>query len=464
MPCHTINEAPMFSTAVILAGGASRRMGFDKQTLSFDGRPLIERTVELFRELFDDIVIVTDRPQLYRDKKVRVVSDVFPGCGPMAGIHAGLLQAKSLFVYVIGCDMPYPEPNYINLMKRKLESAAANSVAGCMMRRDTGCLEPLNAFYNVALTDAMARSLENGERSLQSFCRNRPFIWVKEDEARAISSELRMFYNINDFVDVIDVRGGAVPSKSLRSEYVQPISMARVTEAAGAVNGEDYVVREGCLSLIVNGVPMTELHALPDRWHDLAIGWLYTQGLIEGASEVSSFHVELIEGRADAFDAHVELNGPILFVQKEPFYFPLPRKDKLDREWHSPLSPLDVVGDIMSLLDEKTSLFRETGGTHSMILFDLESREMTDVCEDTSRHACLDKLIGRALLERRDLSREGLAMSCRVTTTIMRKIICANIPIVMSRSATTASAVQLACEAGITLICFARGRRYNLMT
>lgn len=463
MPCHTINEAPMFSTAVILAGGASRRMGFDKQTLSFDGRPLIERTVELFRELFDDIVIVTDRPQLYRDKKVRVVSDVFPGCGPMAGIHAGLLQAKSLFVYVIGCDMPYPEPNYINLMKRKLESAAANSVAGCMMRRDTGCLEPLNAFYNVALTDAMARSLENGERSLQSFCRNRPFIWVKEDEARAISSELRMFYNINDFVDVIDVRGGAVPSKSLRSEYVQPISMARVTEA-GAVNGEDYVVREGCLSLIVNGVPMTELHALPDRWHDLAIGWLYTQGLIEGASEVSSFHVELIEGRADAFDAHVELNGPILLVQKEPFYFPLPRKDKLDREWHSPLSPLDVVGDIMSLLDEKTSLFRETGGTHSMILFDLESREMTDVCEDTSRHACLDKLIGRALLERRDLSREGLAMSCRVTTTIMRKIICANIPIVMSRSATTVSAVQLACEAGITLICFARGRRYNLMT
>lgn len=118
----------------------------------------------------------------------------------------------------------------------------------------------------------------------------------------------------------------------------------------------------------------------------------------------------------------------------------------------------------MSLLDEKTSLFRETGGTHSMILFDLESREMTDVCEDTSRHACLDKLIGRALLERRDLSREGLAMSCRVTTTIMRKIICAAIPVVMSRSATTASAVQLACEAGITLICFARGRRYNLMT
>jgi formate dehydrogenase accessory protein FdhD len=194
------------------------------------------------------------------------------------------------------------------------------------------------------------------------------------------------------------------------------------------------------------------------------IGWLYTQGQILGASEVTSFHVEPIEGRVDAFDAHVELNGPILLVQKEPFYFPLPRKDRLDSEWHSLLSPLEVVGEIMNQLDERTSLFRETGGTHSMILFDLESRKVTDVCEDTSRHTCLDKLIGRALLEHRDLSREGLAMSCRVTTTIMRKIIRADIPFVLTRSATTAPAVQQACEAGITLICFARGRRYNLMT
>jgi FdhD protein len=136
----------------------------------------------------------------------------------------------------------------------------------------------------------------------------------------------------------------------------------------------------------------------------------------------------------------------------------------LDSEWHSPLSPLEIVGEIMSQLDERTSLFRETGGTHSMILFDLKNREVTDVCEDTSRHTCLDKLIGRALLEHRDLSREGLAMSCRVTTTIMRKIIRADIPFVLTRSATTAPAVQQACEAGITLICFARGRRYNLMT
>lgn len=462
-PCHLAHKSPLFATAVILAGGASRRMGFDKQTLMLDGRPLIEQMVEQLRELFDDTIIVTDRPQLYCNEKVRTIPDVFPGGGPMAGIHAGLLQAKSRFVYVIGCDMPYPERGYIRLMKQKIEESVAESVAGCMMRRVAGCLEPLNAFYNVALADDMARSLADGERSLQSFCRNQPFLWVSEEEGRTVSPELRMFRNINDFADLIDVRGDDALSVAAGSEHIQPISMARVTEA-GAVNGEDYVVREGCLSLIVDGVLLAELHALPERWHDLAVGWLYTQGLIAGASQVSSFFVEPIEDRADAFNAHVELNGPITYIEKAPFYFPLPGKDTMDSLLRSPLSPVEVVGGIMSDLDEKTTLFRETGGTHSIILFDLENRDVIGVCEDTSRHACLDKLIGRALLEGRDLSRKGLAMSCRVTTTIMRKIVRAGIPIVMSRSATTASAVQQAREAGITLICFARGRRYNLMT
>ncbi len=497
---RTIPEAPLFATAVILAGGASRRMGFDKQTLKLDGRSLIERTVEQLGELFDDIIIVTDRPQLYRDDKVRLASDIFPGGGPIAGIHAGLLQAKSRFVYVIGCDMPYIEKDYINFMKRKLESADVGSVAGCMMRRETGYLEPLNAFYSATLAEALAKELEDGDRSLQFFCRNKPFLWVTEEEGRTVSPELRMFRNINDFADLIDARGGAAPPTSVRSERVQAVTVTRVTEA-GEVSCEDYVVREGYLSLIVDGVKRAELYALPERWRDLAVGWLYSEGVIGAAKEVLSFDVGPIAGRMDAFAAHIVLKQADGGVDNPTFSQPLPqimpngeqlvaasvyvgsRKDQdasslaatagsttdtgddpYAARDASPHFPLEVAGEIMGHLDGETSLFRETGGTHSMILFSLESREVTGVCEDTSRHACLDKLIGRAILDRRELNREGLAMSCRVTTTIMRKIIRAGIPVVISRAATTAAAVQLAREAGIILICFARGRRYNLMT
>ena len=493
-------DAPLFATAVILAGGASRRMGFDKQTLTLEGRSLIERTVEQLGELFDDVIIVTDRPQLYRDDNVRLAADVFPGGGPMAGIHAGLLHAKSRFAYVIGCDMPYLEKDYINLMKRKLESADTGSAAGCMMRRDTGYLEPLNAFYNVTLADAMAKDLKEGDRSLQLFCRIKPFLWVTEEEGRTVSPGLRMFRNINDFADLIDVRGCSAPSMSDRSEYMQPVPMTRVTEAS-EVSCEDYVVREGYLSLIVNGVPVTDFHALPERWYDLAIGWLYAEGMICAADDVLSFDVETIGDGVDAFVADVVLKhaesgektkpSPCARSQDEPDGRPCSAENEGefshgDRDASlsvttpsavahacdpsavvydvAPSFPLEIVGEIMGKLDEETSLFRETGGTHSIILFSLESREVTGVCEDTSRHACLDKLIGRALLDRRDLTHEGLAMSCRVTTTIMRKIARAGIPVVMSRAAATTAAVQMARESGITLICFARGRRYNLMT
>lgn len=478
--CRITPKTPMFATAVILAGGASRRMGFDKQTLTLGDRPLIERTVEQLGVLFDDIVIVTDRPQLYRDYNVRVMADVFSESGPMAGIHAGLLQAKSRFVYVIGCDMPYPDRDYINLMLRMLENTKSDSVVGCMMQRDDGRLEPLNAFYSTELAEDMAKSLDDGERSLQFFCRHQPFLWITEEEGRAISPELRMFRNINDFADLLDIRGCSALSMPDRSAHVRPVRISRVTWS-GEARCEDYVVQEGCLSLVVNGEEVSEIHALPERWRDLAVGWLYARGLISTADDVRSFQVEPIAGRADAFEARIVLGQIERSIEHQPIdhcssYAVLTASANSMTEttvvrdpsymvpYGTPPFSLDVVGKIMGHLDGETSLFRETGGTHSMIMFNLENYDVTDVCEDTSRHACLDKLIGHALLERRDLLHEGLATSCRVTTTIMQKIVRAGIPVVISRTATTTAAVQLARKAGITMICFARGRRYNLMT
>lgn len=96
-----------FGTAIVLAGGRSTRMGFDKQKLRLEtGQALPHLVIEKLSPRFEDILVVTQTPNLYKDLDVRCLSDLYPGKGPLAGIHAGLLAAKSDLAFVVGCDMP----------------------------------------------------------------------------------------------------------------------------------------------------------------------------------------------------------------------------------------------------------------------------------------------------------------------------------------------------------------------
>ncbi len=79
-------------SVIVLAGGASQRMGANKALLPLgDNETLIGRVVANLRVLSDDIVLVSNTPELYADLPVRHCIDRFKGAGPLAGLHAGLL-------------------------------------------------------------------------------------------------------------------------------------------------------------------------------------------------------------------------------------------------------------------------------------------------------------------------------------------------------------------------------------
>ncbi|MCX7635430.1 MAG: molybdenum cofactor guanylyltransferase [Syntrophales bacterium] len=94
-------------TGIILAGGRSTRMGTNKALIRIGGERLIDRTVRVYREVFDDIILVTNEPLLYVDQDVAIVTDVVPGRGPLMGIFTGLLFAAHDAAFVAPCDMPY---------------------------------------------------------------------------------------------------------------------------------------------------------------------------------------------------------------------------------------------------------------------------------------------------------------------------------------------------------------------
>lgn len=103
-------------TAIILAGGQSRRMGSDKAFIKIEGLPLIKRQLNLLKGIFKKIIIVSNSPKKYRFKNIKAVTDIIKNRGPLSGLHAGLKASGSFYNFVLACDMPFLNERLVRYM------------------------------------------------------------------------------------------------------------------------------------------------------------------------------------------------------------------------------------------------------------------------------------------------------------------------------------------------------------
>jgi len=214
---------------------------------------------------------------------------------------------------------------------------------------------------------------------------------------------------------------------------------------------------------------------------ELAAGFLFTEGIVSGAKDIERIEYTS-EGKQDQ-------EGNVVTVALRPgvqldvkrllrnFYVTsscgVCGKTSLDAVRvvvpHSlkagipKISP-KIVRTLPDRLRESQSLFAQTGGLHAAGLFTSEGR-LDAVAEDVGRHNAVDKVVGRMLMqERLPLSRHLLFVSGRTSYEIVQKAFIAGIPIVGSVSAPSTLAIDLAREAGVTLVGFVRGDGFNIYT
>jgi hypothetical protein len=120
----------------------------------------------------------------------------------------------------------------------------------------------------------------------------------------------------------------------------------------------------------------------------------------------------------------------------------------------------ELVLENMRQLRDMPGLFTETGGTHNGAL--MHHGKLRIWSEDISRHCMVDKLIGATLRNNWEFPEVAILLSCRVSDSIMEKLVVAGIPIVVSMSAVTDKAIELAKSHEVTLAGFVRGKRMNL--
>lgn len=150
-------------TGVILAGGESRRMGSDKSLLPLDGGRFIDHAYRTLAELFEEVLIVTNSPDLYAGLPCRKVPDIYPVKGSLAGIHSGLCHARTDKVFVVACDMPFLSAEVIRCL------CARNQAADVVIPRSQQGAEPLHALYDKRCLPAIEQLLDTGEKKILRF-------------------------------------------------------------------------------------------------------------------------------------------------------------------------------------------------------------------------------------------------------------------------------------------------------
>lgn len=186
-------------SGIVLAGGRSSRMGQDKTLLSINAETLIERTVKELHKAVDEIIIASNQKCKYNLAGTVEIPDVFPGRGPLGGIHAGLLAAKHTHAFVVASDMPFFSAN---LAKYLLSRSAGYDVVAPEI---DGCWEPLCAVYSQECLKPIEQFLVADIRKVYSFYPSVRVLRVREDELASIGKTNDIFCNLNTLKDYHDL-------------------------------------------------------------------------------------------------------------------------------------------------------------------------------------------------------------------------------------------------------------------
>ena len=206
----------MTLSAAILAGGQARRYGGrDKSALVVDGRSIRERQLEALAPIAHDILIVGSRASLQSGEgarpddpaeknraeprqsvTIREVGDRVPGCGPLGGLHAALLEATGDATFVVACDMPYISTAFV----RHLAALAADADA-VVPRTDRG-YHPLCAVYTRACLAPAARRLAERQLKMIDLFEDLRVRVVDANELGGFGDVRRLLTNINSPADL----------------------------------------------------------------------------------------------------------------------------------------------------------------------------------------------------------------------------------------------------------------------
>jgi FdhD protein len=264
------------------------------------------------------------------------------------------------------------------------------------------------------------------------------------------------------------------PYSMMTANVVRPVRVTRVSPQ-GRSNEPDVAATEEPMEVRIDGDPFAVIMRTPGADYELTAGFLFAERVILSASDLLGIErdaqarnvidVRLARAREGELAARANARRRVVMnsscglcgrVTIESLRVEAP---EISAEW---AVPAGVIAGLPDALRAAQAVFNETGGLHAAGLFQ-RSGALETVAEDVGRHNAVDKVVGRRLLDDRlPLSDSILFVSGRTSYEIVQKAFMAGIAVVGAVSAPSSLAVELAQDAGITLLGFVRGSAFNV--
>ena len=219
------------------------------------------------------------------------------------------------------------------------------------------------------------------------------------------------------------------------------------------------VVEEVPVALFVNGRHAMTAMMSPVQLEDFVTGYLFTEQIIKSVDEIESIRTE--KNRISVITRNLfKVLGPKKTILSgcggSASYIDTEKLPKIKSDFG--VSRDKINDSVRTVLSSDTHHL--TGGIHIVAL--LDAKNIVTVSEDIGRHNAVDRVIGYGLRAGIDFSRTFIISSGRISSEMVRKCLIANIPLIVSRSATTTLSVEIAEKTGVTVIGFARGGKMNI--
>lgn len=453
---HDTKRIPV--TAAVLAGGRSQRMGVDKTLLPLDGEPLVRRVAETVGTVCEHVVVVTNRPEALAeaglDDSVRVLADEVAYQGPLGGLATALAAAEDEWVLAVAADMPWLEPALVRALWE------ARGDAQVVMPVSEKGPEPLLALYHRSCLDEARRVLASGRRRLIALLPSATVVEVPLDSLRAYDPELRSLVNVNTPEELLEVRDQEpVPSASAPRRAVIEVGTRRPRGMPA----------ERPITVFLNEDEVATMQATPDDLVELGVGFLLAEGFIADRDALEGVDVD--HRRGLVYVRSSERAPEDVASRRRYVTSGCGKGITFASAGHARgIEPIDStmtvsseeIYALMGQLARAAAAYRDTGGVHSCGLG--VDGTLVLVKEDVGRHNALDKLFGRAWLDRLDTRDAVLLTTGRISYEMAVKAAKARVAVVASRTAVTDLAAEIADRAGIALVGYARGGKLVVYT